>query len=249
MNCRRFSRMRRDKHCFNRRWLCGERRVTIDDTLAPASGEGQGASVWSAATLPWRLAEIAYAGALAGVLMILLWLNLRPDLTVAAASPFFWIKEAYPAGVALCALIAATRVARGQPGAGIALGLAAVAACAMLIAAAVQAASLSPAALRVLYWPNALVCMSDVLILAAPMLLLTTIGLRDVDLARPAPTGFACGLFCGGVAAAVDGLHCWQGTYAFVGPWFTLTMLVSGGIGAGAIMLLARRRRRFLPAE
>ena len=24
----------------------------------------------------------------------------------------------------------------------------------------------------------------------------------------------------------VDGLHCWQGTYAFVGPWFTLAMLV-----------------------
>jgi len=222
--------------------------VTIDDTLAPASGEGQGAPIWSAATLPWRLAEIACAGALAGVVMILLWLNVRPDLTSAAASPFFWIKEAYPASIAVCALIGATRLARRQWGGGVALCLAGVAACAMLIAAAVEGASLSPAALRILYWPNALVCMGDILVIAAPMLVLTTIGLRDVDLIRPAPTGLACGLFCGGVAAAVDGLHCWQGTYAFVGLWFTLAMLVSGGLGAGAIKLLARRRR-FLAGE
>jgi hypothetical protein len=222
--------------------------VTIDDTLAPASGEGQGAPIWSAATLPWRLAEIACAGALAGVLMILLWLNLRPDLAAAAAAPFFWIKEAYPAGVAVCALVAATRLARGRGGAGVALGLAGAGACATLIAAAAQATSLGPAALRALYWPNALVCMGDILIIAAPMLVLTAIGVRDMDLTRPAPTGLACGLFCGGVAAAVDGLHCWQGTYAFVGPWFTLAMLVSGGLGAGAIKLLARRRR-FLAGE
>jgi hypothetical protein len=80
------------------------------------------------------------------------------------------------------------------------------------------------------------------------MLALTGVGLREVDLERPALTGFACGLFCGGVAATVDGLHCWQGTYTFVGPWFTLAMLVSGGIGAGLVKLLAHRRRRFLAA-
>lgn len=217
--------------------------MTIDDTLAPASGEGQGAPIWAAATLPWRLAEIACAGALAGVLMILFWLNLRPDLAVAAAEPFFWIKAAYPAVIAVCALVAATRTARNQAGAGVPLALAGVAACALLSAGALQAVGLSPTALGVLYWPNALVCLGNILVIAAPMLVLTVAGLRDVDLTRPALTGFACGLFCGGVAAAVDGLHCWQGTYAFVGPWFTAAMLVCGGLGAGAIALNARRRR------
>lgn len=227
--------------------------MTIDDTLASleegASGEAKGAPVWSAATLPWRLAEIATAGALAGVLMILLWLKLRPDLPVAAVQPFFWIKAAYPAGVAACALVAATRMARGQAGAGALLAVAGAAGGAMLIAGTIQASGVSATALQALYWPNALVCLGNILILAAPMLVLTVTGLRDVDLARPAPTGFACGLFCGGVAATVDGLHCWQGTFAFVGPWFALAMLVSGGIGAGAITLLARRRQGFLPAE
>lgn len=222
--------------------------MTIDDTLASpddrgASGAGLGAPIWSTATLPWRLVEIAGAGALAGVLMILLWLDLRPDLSVAAGHTFFWIKAVYPAGVAGCALVATTWLARGRKAGVMALAPAGAAACAMLIAAGVQSVAMSPAALVALHWPNAFVCIGNVLVIAAPMLALTAYGLRDVDLLRPAPTGFAAGLFCGGVAATVDGLHCWQGTYAFVGPWFTLAMLVSGAIGAGSIKLLARRRR------
>lgn len=222
--------------------------MTIDDTLVPASGEGAGAPIWSDATLPWRLVEVAGAGALAGVLMILTWLELRPDLPVAVGHAFFWIKAAYPAGVAACALAAATLLARGKPGAATALAVAGVLACAMLVAALVQAVGMSSATLAALYWPDAVVCLGDILVIAAPMLALTAAGLRGVDLERPTLTGFACGLFCGGVAATVDGLHCWQGTYAFVGPWFTLALLVSGAIGAGAMHLLARRRR-FLAAE
>jgi hypothetical protein len=228
--------------------------VTIDDTLVSldrerASGARAGAPIWSTATLPWRLAEVAVAGALAGVLMILAWLDLRPDLSVAAAHGFFWIKAAYPAAVAGCALLAATLLARERPGGSRALAAAGALVFAMLIVSAMQASGMASSALEALYWPNAAVCMGNILVIAAPMLALSAAGLRDVDLERPARTGFACGLFCGGVAATVDGLHCWQETYAFVGPWFTLAMLVSGGIGAGVITLMARRRLRFLAAE
>lgn len=222
--------------------------MTIDETLAPSGGASMGSHTWSAATLPWRLVEVAAAGALAGVLIILLWLDLRPDLPVSATQPFFWIKAAYPAAIAGCALLAATWLARGRPGAGMALAVAGAFASAMLIAGGGQALSMSSAAFNTLMWPNGLVCLGNILVIAAPMLVLTVVGLRDVDLERPAPTGFACGLFCGGVAATINGLHCWQGTYTFVGPWFTLAMLLSGGIGAVALKLLARRRRRFLAA-
>ncbi len=222
--------------------------MTIEETLAPASGAGMGAPIWSAATLPWRLAEVAAAGALAGVLMILAWLSLRPDLTFAVGHAFFWIKAAYPAVVALCGLTAATLMARGQTGGVTALALAGAVACAMLVAAGAQAGRMPAADLEALLWPNGAICLGNVLVIAAPMLALAVAGLRDVDLERPAPTGFACGLFCGGVAGVVDGLHCWQTTYAFVGPWFTLALLISGGVGAGAIKLLARRRR-LLAAE
>lgn len=223
--------------------------MTIDDTVAPISGMRAGAPIWSAATLPWRLAEAAAAGALAGVLMILVWLGLRPDLPVAATRAFFWIKAIYPAAVALCALAAATLLARACVGGFRALAGAGALACAMLIAAAVQASGADAEALTAPDWPSAAACLGDILVIAAPMLALVAAGLRDVDLERPAPTGFACGLFCGGVAATVDGLHCWQRTYAFVGPWFTLAMLLCGAVGAGAAKLLARRRLFLAAAE
>lgn len=223
--------------------------MTIDDSLAQGGGAGTGAHIWSTGTLSRRLVEVAAAGSLTGVLIILLWLSPRPDLSTAAAQSFFWIKATYPAAVTACALVAATWLARGRPGAGMALAVAGAFASAMLIAGGLQAWSMSADEFNTLMWPNGAVCMGNILVIAAPMLALTVAGLRDVYLERPAPTGFACGLFCGGVAATIDGLHCWQGTYTFVGPWFTLAMLASGGIGAGAIKLLARRRRRLLAAE
>ena len=222
--------------------------MTTDDTVASLNDEGlrgvrAGPPIWSAATLPWRLAEIAVAGALTGVLIILAWLDLRPDLPVAAAQPFFWIKAAYPAAAAACALVAATRLAHRRSGGFWALAGVGALACAMLIAGGVQASGMTVEALAALYWPNAADCLGDILLIAAPMLALVAAGLRDIDLERPGPTGFACGLFCGGVAATVNGLHCWEGTYAFVGPWFTLAMLLCGAVGAGMVELLARRRR------
>jgi hypothetical protein len=214
--------------------------VTIDDALLPASGEPLPVSGWSAANLPWRLVETAMAGALAGVLIILTWLQLRPDLPMAAAGAFFWIKGLYPSAIAACALLAATKLAREKRGAKIAFGAVAVLAGLMLVAAAVQIIDLPTEMALALLWPDGAICVANVLTLAAPMLLLSAVGLSRVELERPAVTGFACGLFCGGVAGAVDGLHCWQETYAFVGPWFTLAMLACGAVGAGSLALLAR---------
>lgn len=227
--------------------------MTTDEPVAPPifedGGEaGVGAPIWSAATLPWRLAEVGGAGALAGVLMILCWLDLRPDLAVAATQPFFWIKAGYPALVAVLAVASATFIARCRISGLLALAGVAALGCAMLLAAGVQARSMTGDALATLHWPNGAICVGNILVIALPMLALVAAGLRDIDLEQPAFTGFACGLFCGGVAATVDGLHCWQETYAFVGPWFTLAMLLSGAIGAGAVKLLARRRRFLLAA-
>jgi hypothetical protein len=240
MKCRGFLHMRRKGDIQSRKLLCGEGRVTIDDALATASGEPlpvSGGAGWSAANLPWRLAETAMAGALAGVLIILAWLKLRPDLTLAANGAFFWIKAAYPLAIAACALVAATRLARERRGADVAFGVAAVLAGLMLVAAAVQIIDLPTEMVLAMLWPDGAICVANVLTLAAPMLLLTAVGLRRVELERPAATGFACGLFCGGVASTVDGLHCWQETYAFVGPWFSLAMLACGAVGAGSLKI------------
>ena len=226
--------------------------MTTDDTVVSLQVEvarGEGSPIWSAATLAWRLVEVAAAGGLTGVLMILVWLDPRPDLSTAATQPFFWIKAAYPAAVAGCAMVAAGRLARLRPGGFKALAAAGALAAALLAAGLVQASGMSAAALADLCGPTSAHCLGKIGLLAAPMLALVAAGLRNVDLERPAPTGFACGLFCGGVAATVNGLHCSQGTYAFVGLWFTLAMLLCGAVGAGAVKLLARRRRFLVAAE
>ena len=217
--------------------------MTIDDTVAPPIYHrvtAAGAPTWSSATLPWRLAEVAMAGALAGVLMIFGWLDLRPDLPVAAAQPFFWIKAGYPAAVAGCALVAAARAALRRAGGALALAVAGALACAMFVAGGVEAVGDPGAALAALSWTRAAGCLGNVLLIAAPMLALVAAGLRQADVDRPALIGAACGLFCGGVAAAVDGLHCVEGTYGFVGAWFTLAMLLCAATGAMTATLLSR---------
>jgi hypothetical protein len=185
---------------------------------------------------------VAGAGALAGVLIILGWLDLRLDLGEAVWRASFWIKIGYPAALAVFALGCSTRLARGQgaclPGA---LGIGTLTTM-MMVAGAAEAFSMPPAALAALAWSDGLACVGDILLIAAPMLALVLVGLRDIDLERPALTGLACGVFCGGVAGAVDSLHCWQSSYAFVAPWFTLGVLASAIIGAVGVTLLARRR-------
>jgi hypothetical protein len=216
--------------------------LTSKETAVSAAVSPWGASIWSSATLPWRLAEVGAAGALAGILMVLAWFGLRPDLGMAVQHASFWIKAIYPVCVAVCGLIGATALARGRTGGGAAVAAAAAPACAMLLAAAIQALAARRLGLLVQPWSEGATCLGDILVIAAPMLTLVLVGLRDVDLERPALTGLACGLFCGGIAGAVDILHCGRTTFAFVGPWFTLALLITGALGAGAVSLLARRR-------
>jgi len=213
----------------------------IEESLLPLDDGRQGARAWSPATVPARLAEIGVAGALVGVLMVLLWLHPRTDLAQAPAQLLFWLKAAYTGGLALAALGLSVALVRGvsqRPvwlaGAGLVL--------AMLVAAGVQAAGLEPAALVRLLGPaDGAVCLGIVLVVAAPMLAFATLGLKGLDLERPVALGLAAGLFSGGVAASVYGLHCQHASYVFVGLWYTAAVGLCGAAGAGAMWLIARR--------
>lgn len=214
--------------------------MTIDDTLAPASG---GTPIWSAENLPWRLAEVATAGALGGVLMILAWLGLRPDLAHALQTPIFWIKVAYAAALALGAGLTACRLARGRPRGLLPLMLAASVAGGFLTFGLFQALTMSPQALWRLYWPTALTCIVAILAIATPMLLFASYGLASVDPERPRLVGFAGGLACGAVADLVFGLHCPFTTFAFIAPWHTAGALACGVTGLLLVELFGRIRR------
>jgi hypothetical protein len=213
--------------------------VTIDDALAAPGEPPLAIRAWSTATLRTRLLEVAVAGALAAVLMILVWLKLRPDLGAAAATPFFWLKGLYTAALAVVLLGGADALARpgGSPWPSLTTAGAVVAV--MLIASSVEFPRLSAPLLAHVFEPRGLLaCIGAIVGLAVPMLVIACVGLRRVDLERPGLMGLFVGLFCGAVSATVYGLHCQDSTFVFVGLWYTAAITVCGAIGAGALKLL-----------
>lgn len=214
----------------------------IDDALvlpdeAPATTSG-----WSTATLRTRLLELAAAGALAAVLLVILWLKARPDFGSAISQPFFWIKGVYTTALAGIALVGAGAAARPRASARIALAIGGGLITVMAVIAALEAPGLSAAMVTQVFDPGGgLACLAYVAVLAAPMLLVAGVGLRGVELERPGLTGLFVGLFCGGVAASVYGAHCLGSTFLFVTLWYTAAVLLCGGLGAAGLKLIARR--------
>lgn len=219
--------------------------MTIDDTFAPTGG---GSPIWSVENLSWRLVEVAAAGLLGGVLMILAWLGLRPDLEAALQTPVFWTKIGYAAAIAVGAGLSACRLARARTWGQAPLVVAGLVAGGFLVFGALQALAMTPAALASLYWPAALGCIVGILAIATPMLLFASYGLASVDPERPRLVGFAGGVACGAVADIVFGLHCTYSTFAFIAPWHTAGMLVCGLAGLLLVGVFGRLRRARAPA-
>ena len=73
-------------------------------------------------------------------------------------------------------------------------------------------------------------CPWRILALSVPGLLAVLFVMRDFAPTRPALAGAGAGLFVGGVAATVYGLHCGETSAAFTLIWYT------GGIAASALL-------------
>ncbi len=180
-----------------------------------------------------RLAAAAAFGASVALILVLTWLKLRPDLGAAMGGGFFWVKAVYTAALGAAAFRAAERLGRPGVSAGTAWRVLGVVALAFIVAGAIQFAGL-PAdgrvpALRGGSWT---VCSLNILILGAPMTMAALFALRGLAPTRPARAGFAAGVFSGGVAATVYGLHCPEATVVFVSLWYTLGIAACGLLGA-----------------
>ena len=84
------------------------------------------------------------------------------------------------------------------------------------------------AALRGVSWT---VCARNILILGAPLTLLSLAAMRSLAPTRPALAGLAAGLFAGGTAATLYGLHCPEATFVFIALWYSLGMALCGALG------------------
>jgi hypothetical protein len=180
-----------------------------------------------------RLAMGAVAGSLVVLLLVLEWLGLRPDLATAAAGAFFWFKAAYTAALGAAGFWAVERL--GRPGVSPfrPIGLGAMVLVLFVGVSLVQALGVSAQA-RLVYVQGVswTVCTRNIAILAAPVLAITLVLLRQLAPTRLAAAGLAAGVFSGGLAATLYGLHCPEATFVFVALWYTLGIAVSGAAGA-----------------
>jgi len=180
-----------------------------------------------------RLALGAGAGVMIVLVLVLGWLGLRPDLAKAMGGVFFWIKATYTAGLGVAGFWAVERL--GRPGVS-AKRPGAIGASILLVfvlAALAQGVGMTgPTRLVAVQGVSWTVCTRNIAVLAAPLLAITLMILRQMAPTRPTLTGFAAGAFSGALAATLYGLHCPEATFVFVALWYTLGVAVSGGVGA-----------------
>jgi len=183
---------------------------------------------------PRRLALVAVLGALAALVLVLTWLHTRHDLTQAMRGGMFWMKAAYTAVLGLAGYLAIERLAR-PTGSGRRGWLLAGTVLAVFAVAGIWQALVSPdvqSALRMLRGHSWHSCSRNILALGLPMLGLGLLAVRGMAPTRPVAAGFATGLFAGGVAATVYGLHCPENTFTFVALWYSLGVLLLAALGA-----------------
>lgn len=187
-----------------------------------------------------RLGVAALLGAMIAFAVLVPWLGVR-EMSEAIASPSFWMKTLYTAALAGSGFLIAERLSR--PGTRATSGIIAL--------IAVFAIMLGIAALQLLSTPAEAVrdtllgstwdrCPWRIVALAIPGIGLSILAMRRLAPTRPALAGAGAGLFVGGIAATVYGLHCAETSAAFTVIWYTGGVVLSMAAGAIAGWRLLR---------
>lgn len=178
------------------------------------------------------------AGAVAAFAAMLLWLGPRPDIASAVALPMFWLKLAFPASLAVAALVVLYRLSFPGVQLGRApIGLALPPALVWMMAGAALLMAVPGDRLALVLGETWQECPTTIAILSVPAAAMTFWALRGLAPTRLALAGGMAGLFAGAAAAFAYALHCPEMEAPFLAVWYVLGMLLPAGIGA----LLGRR--------
>lgn len=179
-----------------------------------------------------RLGPAALVGAIVAFALLVAWLGMR-DMAEAIASPSYWMKTFYTVALAGAGFLLAERLSR--PGARATRGIIALAVViSVMLGIAVLQLLSTPAedmrdALLGSTWDR---CPWRIVALAIPGLALALLAMRRLAPTRPALAGAGAGLFVGGVAATIYGLHCGETSAAFTLIWYTGGVAVAAALGA-----------------
>lgn len=203
--------------------------MKTDDLIAMMARDAKPVARFS---IPRRLALVGAVTALVALAILVPWLGLR-DMGVAVGDGSYWMKTVYTAALGAGGFLLAERLSR--PGVKSRQGfLVAIAAVAVLgVIAIAQVASLPQAEMsRALMGSTWDKCPWRIGLLAIPGLIAVLLVMRKFAPTRPTLAGAGAGLFVGGVAATIYGLHCGETSAAFTLIWYTAGIAISTAVGA-----------------
>ena len=172
-------------------------------------------------------------GAFGATLLMALLLGVRPDMAEAARLPMFWIKLAFPASLAVVALLVALPLA--HPGRGLRrLPYVLLAPLTLMWALALfQWQSAAPGqGERLLLGVSWNVCPLNIAVLSMPLFVAVFWAMKGLAPTRPALAGAAAGLVAGAGGALIYALHCTEMAAPFLGIWYVIGMLIPTAAGA-----------------
>lgn len=172
-------------------------------------------------------------GVLSSIVLMMLLLGVRPDLSAVSALPAFWLKVGFVAALTWVGKLAVTRLAR--PGATLrwlplVIGLPLVIIWAL---AAITLLDAAPDQRAQLFWGSTWrACPFLIALLSVPIFAALVKIMRDQAPTRLRLAGAATGFAAGAAAALVYCLHCPEIETPFIGFWYVLGILIPSAIGA-----------------
>jgi len=180
-----------------------------------------------------RLLFAVLLGLAVSMLLMAMWLGLRPDLREAAGTTIFWIKSGYTAGLGVAGLWAVEQSSRpgrhGRWPLSMVLTIVAV-----TVAASIVDYALAPEEARpwMLMGSSALICPFLIVALSVPFFAAGIAFMRRTAPTRLTVAGASVGLAAGALGAWVYSFHCTEGGLPFLALWYSLGIAVVTAAGA-----------------
>lgn len=190
----------------------------------------------------WRDAAVLIAVALFEAVLVALIARPRGDLAAAIATPMFWWKMGSCLAIAVAgaaALVLALDPVE-SPRRGRRLMLGAAFAAAAVGAAAAAIVALPDPLMRRIDMPEGMLCLRDVLILSAPMLLAVVLLARRAAPTRPRAAATAAGVAAAGWATFVFAWTCPHSDPLYVLVWYGLAVVIVTGLARWGLPRLLR---------
>lgn len=180
-----------------------------------------------------RIAIGLVLGALASIVMVTIWMGIRPDLGTAMRGPSFWMKWGYTLSLALAALALTAQLARPDSDRLHGLWLTAIPIALLAAIGLFELARTPPADWLAMWlghsWTS---CPWRVVSLAVPIFVGLLWSFRQLAPTRLRAAGAAAGLTAGAFSATVYCLHCPEVSAIFVLTWYSLGIFLAALFGA-----------------